>query len=61
MFGNFSSRKKNNRKIFFRKNIFREKQKRKYNFLNFQYFFDRIEVLESLSSLVSTKMEVLVV
>ena len=32
----------------------------KSNFLNFQYFFDRIEVLESSWHLVSTKMEVFV-
>ena len=41
-----------------RKNIF-QKKIRKQNFSNFQYFFDRIEVLESLSPLVSTKMKVL--
>ena len=39
-------------------NIFFEEKNRKYNFSNFQYFFDRIEVLESLSPLVSTKMRV---
>ena len=48
------------RKIFFRK-YFRKKYSRKYNFFYFQYFFDRIEVLESLSTLVSTKMRVYVV
>ena len=46
-------------KIYFLGKIFSRKKTRKYNFLNFQYFPDRIEVLESLGSLVSTKMEVL--
>ena len=47
---------KNIFKKYFSEKYFRKKYSRKQNFFYFQYFLDRIEVLESLSSLVSTKM-----